>query len=214
MSTLCVQGVSELDLVFVLRSPGCVRIVRVRLQKQRIYSKSQKKHAKGGGVPTRKQTLSLPGRHTCITPVAMHDLFVRMQLQAAEGDLTKTTKCILEVIGDADAESGRSNMVGYGAVGQGRGKDKGKDANKDRKPGPGPKDTWNSREWGPCRWKSQYGCDGKHFNAKCPKRAEADTAKSRGHSRRSSWSRCVPSPYVIGWRIWRIEIHPARPREQ
>ena len=68
-------------------------------------------------------------------------LFVRMQLQAAEGDLTKTTKCILEVLGDADAESGRSNMVGYGAVGQGRGKDKGKDANKDRKPGPGPKDT-------------------------------------------------------------------------
>ena len=62
-------------------------------------------------------------------------LFVRIQLQAAEGDLTKTTKCILEVLGDADADSGKSNMVGYGAAGRGRGRDRGKDANKDRKPG-------------------------------------------------------------------------------
>ena len=136
--------------------------------------------ATGKRRPDSMMAESLAGVVSRISDKMETALFVRMQLQSAEGDLTKTTKCILEVLGDADAESGRSNMVGYGAVGQGRGKDKGKDANKDRKPGPGPKDTWNSREWGPCRWKSQFGCDGKHFNAKCPKRAEAEAAKTAG----------------------------------
>ena len=47
-------------------------------------------------------------------------LFVRMELAKATGDLEKTNECILEVLGDIDVEEEGLSLVGHAAAGRGR----------------------------------------------------------------------------------------------
>ena len=85
-------------------------------------------------------------------------------------------------MGDIDVDEEGLNLVGQGAAGRGRGRDRDK-KNDPYKGAPGPEDVWNSRDWRPCRWKKEVGCDGKHFNRDCKKKRSAVAAATADSAR-------------------------------